>query len=66
MAFASTQIDDITCKIAGMNRNQVQREIRTFSGRFTLDFSPEYLKKQSLERLRHILLAAKLQHVKQH
>jgi len=66
MAYATTQIDDVACKIAAMNRQQVQREIMSFSGRFTLDFSPDYLKKQSLERLRHILLAAKLQQVKQH
>ncbi len=66
MAYAITQIDDIACKIATMNRQQVQQEIRTFSGRFTLDFSSEYLKKQSLDRLRHILLAAKLQQFKQH
>ncbi len=66
MAYATTQIDTITCKVAGMNRQQVQREIMNFSGRFALDFSPEYLKNQSLDRLRHILLAAKLQQVKQH
>ncbi len=66
MAYATTQIDDFTGKIAGMNRRQVQREIKSFSGRFTLDFSPEYLKNQSLDRLRHILMAAKMQQVKLH
>lgn len=47
--------------VAQMSREQIQEEILNFQGRFKLDFSPEFLQAQSLERLRHILLAAKLQ-----
>ena len=58
--------DTITCTIAGMSRQQIQREILSFSGRFRLDFTREYLQNQPLERLRHILLAARLQQLKTH
>jgi len=47
--------------IAEMNRDQVKNEILHFEGRFKLDFAEDYLDKLSLEKLRHILLAARLQ-----
>ena len=53
--------DDVASTVAAMSREEVQKEIMHFNGRFKLDFTPEYLKAQTLERLRHILLAAKLQ-----
>ncbi len=52
---------DVAVVIAGMNRGDVQREILNFQGRFRLDFSREFLENQSTDRLKHILLAAKLQ-----
>lgn len=60
----SHKFNDVTTTVAGMSREEVQREIIHFNGRFKLDFTPEYLKAQTLERLRHILLAAKLQQLK--
>jgi hypothetical protein len=62
--LTTTPQEDVAGSIAVMNRPQVQREIMTFSGRFRLDFSPEYLQAQTLNQLRHILLAAKLQQQK--
>ncbi len=44
--------------IASLDRKQLTRRIKNFRGRFKLDFTDKYLKKQSVERLRHILLAA--------
>lgn len=44
--------------IASLNRSELTRRIRNFRGRFKLDFTEEYLKKLSVDRLRHILLAA--------
>jgi hypothetical protein len=44
--------------IAALNRNELKRRIRNFRGRFKLDFTEDYLSKLSVERLRHILLAA--------
>ena len=44
--------------IAALNRNELTSRIRNFEGRFSLDFTEEYLNRLSVDRLRHILLAA--------
>ena len=44
--------------IATLNRDQLTRRIKHFRGPFRLDFSDDYLEATSLDRLRHILLAA--------
>jgi len=44
--------------IAVLNRNELERRISGFKGRFKLDFTKAYLHKLSVDRLRHILLAA--------
>ncbi len=44
--------------IAALGREELEKRIRNFHGRFKLDFSQDYLHKLSVDRLRHILLAA--------
>ncbi|MHC4604461.1 MAG: hypothetical protein ACYS6W_14145 [Planctomycetota bacterium] len=44
--------------IAVLGRDELKRRIRTFRGRFKLDFTEDYLNALSVDRLRHILLAA--------
>ena len=44
--------------VAALGRNELKRRIRNFRGRFKLDFTEDYLNKMSVDRLRHILLAA--------
>jgi hypothetical protein len=44
--------------IAALGKNELKRRIRTFRGRFRLDFTEDYLNRLSVDRLRHILLAA--------
>ena len=44
--------------IAALNRNELERRIRNFKGRFKLDFSKDYLNNLTVDRLRHVLLAA--------
>ena len=44
--------------IASLGRNELKRRIRGFRGRFRLDFSDDYLNRLTVDRLRHILLAA--------
>jgi len=51
--------------IASLGRDELKRRIRNFRGRFRLDFTEDYLDNMSVERLRHILLAA-LVNVKPH
>jgi len=44
--------------IAALGRDELERRIRSFRGRFKLDFTEDYLNALSVDRLRHILLAA--------
>jgi hypothetical protein len=44
--------------ISTLDRSQVEDRIRNFQGNFKLDFTEEYLKNLTVDRLRHILFAA--------
>jgi len=44
--------------IASLDREEIKQLIKNFKGRFKLDFSEDYLNNTSIDRLRHILLAA--------
>jgi len=52
--------------IAGLNRAQLKNRIKHFRGRFKLDFSDDYLDGISVDRLRHILLAALINATSRH
>lgn len=41
-----------------MGRSELKKKIRTFKGRFQLDFTEDYLEAANVDKLRHILLAA--------
>ena len=60
-----TYFDKEATLIAALDRNELKRRIKNFRGRFKLDFTEDYLNKLSVDRLRHILLAA-LINAKQH
>jgi len=44
--------------IASLGRNEVEHKIKNFKGTFKFDFTDEYLSSLTLDRLKHILLAA--------
>ena len=44
--------------ISALGKNELKRRIKNFRGRFKLDFTEDYLNNLSVDRLRHILLAA--------
>jgi hypothetical protein len=50
--------DRLARTISTLGRNEVEKKIRNFRGRFKLDFTDEYLNSLTVERLRHILFAA--------
>jgi len=53
-----TDFEKTATTIASLNASELIRRISGFRGRFRLDFTEEYLKGQTTDRLRHILLAA--------
>ena len=44
--------------ISALGRDELEKRLRNFRGRFKLDFTENYLNGLSVDRLRHILLAA--------
>jgi hypothetical protein len=55
-----THFEKQATTIATLGRNELTKRIKNFHGRFKLDFTEEYLNQLSIDRLRHILLAALL------
>jgi hypothetical protein len=56
--FARKYFDREITSITALGRIELTRRIRGFRGRFKLDFTEDYLDNISIDRLRHILLAA--------
>ena len=44
--------------IAALGKDELKKRIKNFRGQFRLDFTEDYLNNLSVDRLRHILLAA--------
>lgn len=53
-------LEQTVTSIAVLDRNELSKRIRNFKGRFKLDFTEDYLNNLSIDRLRHILLAASI------
>lgn len=51
------QIQAAHTVIASLERDEVVRQLQTCPARFPIDFTPEWLDRQSLVELRHILAA---------
>ena len=51
-------LEQTATSIAALGRDELKRRIKGFRGRFKLDFTEGYLNSLSVDRLRHILLAA--------
>ena len=56
--YSQRSFERSATSIAGLNRVQLKNRIKHFRGRFKLDFTDDYLDGISVDRLRHILLAA--------
>jgi len=56
--YSQRNFERSATSIAALSRAQIKNRIKNFRGRFKLDFTDDYLEAMSLDRLRHILLAA--------
>jgi hypothetical protein len=54
-------VEELICLAASMDREALTRQFLTFRGSFPVDFTPEFLDRMSLDRLRHIYVALCLQ-----
>ena len=55
------QIEELIVLVGAMDRPALVRQFAEFRAGFPLDFTPEFLRSASLDRLRHIFLALCLQ-----
>lgn len=61
-----SSFEKIAASIASLSKAQAKKRIQGFKGNFKLDFTESYLNGLSVDRLRHILMAAmttKLKHL---
>jgi hypothetical protein len=56
--YTPGQFEQMAALLTDLGRDDLKKRIKDFRGRFRLDFSDDYLDALSLDRLRHILLAA--------
>jgi len=57
MALARS-LEQTASSINSLNKSELKRRLTNFKGIFKLDFTEEYLDSLSIDKLRHILLAA--------
>ena len=57
----SHQIEELITLVSSLDRQSLVQQFCTYEASFPLDFTPEFLNRQPLERLRHIFLALCLQ-----
>ena len=56
--YSPGRFERAATSIAALQRPELKKRIKNFRGRFKLDFTDDYLDRISIDRLRHILLAA--------
>ncbi len=54
------ELDDYVARIVTMNRTDLIDVLRRMNCAFAIDFTDEFLNSISIERLRHIIMAARL------
>jgi hypothetical protein len=54
----SDRVEQLVVEIATMNRGDLANILKKLNCHFEMDFTDEYLESLSLERLRHVALAA--------
>ena len=59
-----TSFDQLMEEISRMNPQAIKEAILHFEGPFKIDFTADFLDKLPLNRLRHILLATRVQQLK--
>lgn len=55
------QVEQLLCVVSSLDRDALVRQFQTFHASFPLDFTPDFLETQPIDRLRHIFVALCLQ-----
>jgi len=57
----SHQVEELICIVSSLDREALTQQFSSFRGNFPVDFTPEFLRGLSVDRLRHIFVAMCLQ-----
>ncbi len=57
----SQQVEELICLVSALDRSSLIEQFQNYQAGFPVDFTPEFLNNESIERLRHIFLALCLQ-----
>lgn len=55
------QVEELICMVSAMPRDVLIDRFLTFRGAFPVDFTPEFLSNQPVDRLQHIFVALCIQ-----
>ena len=55
------QVEELICLVSSLDKSTLTQQFLNFRADFPVDFTPEFLDKLPLERLRHIFVALCLQ-----
>ena len=53
----SEQVEELICLVSSLDRETLVSQFTRYPADFPIDFTPEFLREQPLERLRHIFVA---------
>ena len=55
------QVEELITLVSGLDKDSLLRQFREYPASFPLDFTPDFLDHQPLERLRHLFVAVCMQ-----
>lgn len=57
----ANQVEELICLVSALDRDALVRQFHNYQSKFPLDFTPDFLNQQPIDRLRHIFVALCLQ-----
>ena len=55
------QVEELICLVSAWDRGALIEQFQTYRANFPIDFTPDFLRNQPVDRLRHIFVALCLQ-----
>ena len=59
--FQMQQVEELMTLVSSLDKAALLRQFRDYPSSFPVDFTPDFLDRQPLERLRHLFVAVCLQ-----
>lgn len=53
-SIRASELNDVLVAIASMDRDELIEQFRTYPASFPIDFTEAFMRKQSLDKLRHV------------